>query len=70
MNISSNGKTLTVATRELSRRWTETKEAWQDSKSQEFEQRFLAELISSVDRAAPLFDQLQKILAKAREDCE
>jgi hypothetical protein len=39
-------------------------------KSQEFEQRFLAELMASVDRAMPVFDDLDKLLTKIRRDCE
>jgi len=46
MNIGANGKTIAAATRELSLRWEETKNSWQDSKSQEFEHKYIAELLA------------------------
>jgi hypothetical protein len=70
MNISGNGKMLVMATKDLSLRWAETKEAWKDARSQEFEQKFLTELMASVDRAAPVFDDLDKVMTKVRSDCE
>ena len=70
MNISGNGKMLVTATKDLSLRWAETREAWQDSRSREFEQKFLTELMASVERAAPVFDDLDKVISKVRSDCE
>ena len=70
MNISANGKMLATVTKDLSRRWEETKHHWQDAKSREFEQRFLAELFAVVDRAVPVFDDLEKVVSKVRTDCE
>ena len=70
MNISGNGKMLVTATKDLSLRWAETREAWQDARSREFEQKFLAELMASVERAAPVFDDLDKVISKVRSDCE
>ena len=70
MNISSNGKLLAAATKDLSVRWSETTDAWKDTKSREFEKRYLAELISSVERAVPVFDDLDKLVSRVRSDCE
>jgi len=70
MNISSNGKLLASATKDLSLRWSETREAWKDTKAREFEQRYLAELISAVERAVPVFDDLEKLVSRVRSDCE
>jgi len=70
MSVASNGKTLTAATRELLARWDETKDSWRDVKSREFEERFLAELAAGIERAGPVFDSLDKVLMKARGDCE
>ena len=70
MNISSNGKALASATKELFIKWEETKNSWRDAKSQEFEQRFLVELQASVDRAITVFDDLSKVIGKVRNDCE
>lgn len=70
MSISSNGKLVMAATRELWLRWEETKSFWQDAKSEEFERRYLLELQSSVDRALPIFADLDKLIGKVRSDCE
>jgi len=70
MNISSNGKLLAAATKDLSVRWSETTDAWKDTKAREFEKRYLAELISSVERAVPVFDDLDKLVSRVRSDCE
>ena len=70
MSISANGKILVMATKELSRKWDETKESWQDAKSREFEQKYLFDLLSSVERAVPVFDDLDKLISRIRSDCE
>ena len=70
MSISSNGKLVMSATKELWLRWEETKNSWQDAKSTEFEQRYLLELQSAVDRALPIFADLDKLIDKIRSDCE
>lgn len=70
MSISSNGKLVMAATKELWLRWEETKNFWQDAKAAEFEHRYLLELQSSVDRALPIFADLDKLIGKVRSDCE
>ena len=70
MNISSNGKLVAAATKDLSVRWSETTDAWKDTKAREFEKRYMAELISSVERAVPVFDDLEKLVSRVRSDCE
>jgi hypothetical protein len=70
MNIAGTGKALVAATRELSLRWEDAKSSWRDAKSEEFEQKYLAELQTYVDRAVAIFDDLDKIITKVRSDCE
>ena len=70
MNVSANGKTVVALTKQLSVAWAETRQHWRDSKSEEFEKRFLSELLSTIDRAAPVFDDLDKVLHRVRNDCE
>ena len=70
MSISASGKALVAATKDLSLRWDATKECWQDAKSEEFERTYFAELLSSVDKATEVFDQLDRLVAKVRSDCE
>ena len=68
MKASSNR--LSALTKELRAQWADTKAHWQDAKSQEFEHRFMEELLSSVDRTVTAMEQLDKLLSKIRTDCE
>ena len=70
MNVSANGKTLVALTKQLAAGWDETKIFWSDAKSDEFEKRFLSELNTTVERVAPVFDDLDKVLSRVRSDCE
>ena len=70
MNISPNGKVVAAATKALLAKWEETKQSWQDAKALEFEQQYLIELQTAVDRATPIFDDLDKLVSKVRSDCE
>jgi hypothetical protein len=70
MSIGPIGQSLGTATKELVRHWNETKEYWNDSKATEFEERFMTELIAAVERALPVFEELDKTLQKVTRDCE
>jgi hypothetical protein len=70
MHISANGKVLATATKDLSRRWQETREAWQDAKADEFARNFLVEFCAAVERAVPVFEELDKVVTAVRNQCE
>jgi len=70
MNISSNGKALARATKDLLLRWEETKHSWRDAKASEFERDHLTELQTAIDRAVPIFDELDKLVSRVRSECE
>ena len=57
-------------TKELRADWEQTKQYWNDAKSQEFEKRFLDELIGGVNQAITNIDSLERIVDKVRSDCE
>jgi hypothetical protein len=68
--MSASGARLGAITKQLSVEWQQTKEYWADAKSLEFEQKYMQELISSVDKTVTVIDQLDKLLSKIRHDCE
>ena len=68
MKASSNR--LSGITKELRAQWQDTKNYWKDAKSQEFERKYMEELLASVDRAVNVIDQLDKLVTKIRKDCE
>ncbi|MGB8369753.1 MAG: hypothetical protein ACLPYZ_14650 [Limisphaerales bacterium] len=70
MNLSGNKNRLVAITKELSKRWDETKNHWRDAKSQEFEQRYMTELFANVDKTVTVIDKLNELLTKVRKDCE
>lgn len=61
---------LTVLTKDLLRRWEETRQFWQDRKAEDFERDYLRELEPSVRRAVDAMEKLEVIFAKVRRDCE
>lgn len=70
MNLSGNKARLTGLTREISLKWADTKNYWQDAKSQEFESRHMVELLANVDRTLLITEKLEALLRKVRSDCE
>ena len=70
MSIGSNGKALARATKDLLLTWESTKRAWLDAKADEFESKHLVELQTAVDRAVPVFDELDKLVDRVRSECE
>jgi thymidylate synthase len=68
--MKASGNKLSAITRELWTQWQQTKAFWKDERSREFEQRYLDELLASVDRAVTAIDQLDKLITKVRKDCE
>ena len=70
MSLRINGSRLVAITKELSNQWQQTKEYWRDAKSVEFEHKYIEELLSSVDKAITVIEQLDKLVTKIRNDCE
>jgi hypothetical protein len=68
MTASTNR--LSGITKELRAQWLDTKASWRDDKCQEFEHRYMEELLASVDRTVTVMEQLDKLLTKIRTDCE
>ena len=68
--MSGCGSKLTALTKALLVQWQQTKEHWKDAKSQEFEHKYMDELLASVDRSVTVIEQLDKLVAKIRHDCE
>ena len=68
--MKGSANKLSAITRELWSQWQQTKSCWKDARSQEFEKKYLEELVSSVDRAVTSIDQLDKLVTKVRKDCE
>jgi hypothetical protein len=70
MNLSGSKGRMVGLTREISLRWAETKNHWRDAKSDEFDRRFMAELLAQVSRTEVNVEKLDALLQKVRSDCE
>lgn len=70
MNVSANGKVILSATRELARKWDQTRHSWSDAKSKEFERIYLADLFSDVERAIPILEELDRLITNVRSQGE
>jgi hypothetical protein len=70
MTLSGSKSRLTALTKELALQWDETRNYWRDTKSLEFERRYLQELLAYVDRTVMVIEKLDELLKKVRSDCE
>ena len=68
--MKASGTRLSAITKELWNQWLLTRESWQDAKAEEFQRRYLEELVASVDKAVTVIEQLDKLSDKIRKDCE
>ncbi len=56
-------------TKELLRSWEQTRAVWKDQKAEEFEQTYLNDLESSVNRAIYGMEKLDGMLKRVKKDC-
>ena len=56
-------------TKDLLREWEQTRQVWKDQKAGEFDQAYMKELESGVNRAMNGMEKLDRILTKVRKDC-
>ncbi len=68
--MNANTSRLATITKELWFQWEQTKEYWQDAKAQEFQHKYLEELVTTVDKTVTVLEQLDKLTSKIRSDCE
>jgi len=70
MSMSGSKGLLTLATRQLQARWGETCHSWRDSKAREFEELYLSELMTSMNSALRVIEELDHLLEKIHADCD
>ena len=68
--MNANASRLEGITRDLSNHWQQTREYWLDSKSQEFQQKYLEELLAGINKTVGVIEQLDKLIARIKKDCE
>jgi hypothetical protein len=70
MNLQSDKSILLKVSKDLAVNWTQTKDSWNDVKSQEFQRNYLEPLESNITMAISVIEKLDKLLTKVRKDCE
>ena len=70
MSVGVSKARLAAITKELWVRWNETRDHWADAKCDEFERKYMEELFTTVEAALGVIDQIDKVSAKIRSDCE
>ena len=70
MSSAASRGLLTLATRQLQARWSETRNSWRDSKAADFEELYLSELAHCVNSAMRVLEELEHLLDKIHADCE
>ena len=68
--MTGSNNRLMALTKELRVEWDQTKQYWNDAKSNEFERRYLDDLFAAVNQALTNIDTLERIITKIRNDCE
>lgn len=69
MSLVTGRKTLADAEVKLRARWRALRETWQDTKADEFEERFLRELGARTHAAGEAMSHMAELIARARSEC-
>jgi hypothetical protein len=67
--VNALGTRLSGVTRQLWEEWQQAKYHWRDAKSQEFEEKYLAELVASVEKTVGIIEELDKLITRIKRDC-
>jgi hypothetical protein len=70
MGVHESRGNLSKAFKELMLRWADTRQGWNDVRSEQFEQQYLIELENNLRMAGSAMDQIGILINQARRDCE
>ena len=70
MSLAADKAQIIALTRDLVNQWELTHETWRDAKALEFQRQYIEELLANVEKATTVIDDLDKLIAKIRSDCE
>ena len=70
MSLMVSRSQLATLAKELSRNWAHAKASWQDSKSAEFETKYLEPLQIQMVATLEALEKLDRVIIKIRSDCE
>jgi len=70
VSVVASRTRLAAITRELAVQWEETRNYWRDAKGEEFEKRYMEELLARVDKTVRVIEKLDQLLTNVRSECE
>ncbi len=70
MSLTADKAKIIALTRDIANQWELTKETWRDAKALDFQRQYIDELVANVEKASTVIDDLDKLIAKIRSDCE
>lgn len=70
MSARASAVKLTKCTKQFLQSWDQVRNYWRDQKSRDFEKKYIGSLRDDVGTAAKVIEEIDKVLTKARRDCE
>ncbi|MBM3847389.1 MAG: hypothetical protein FJ405_14050 [Verrucomicrobia bacterium] len=70
MSLAGNRARIDALTRGILREWQNSREHWRDTRSDEFNARYMEELASAAAAASSALDQLETLVQQIKHDCE
>ncbi len=70
MSLNADRSRLMAIAKEISLQWEAAQDSWKDGKSQEFDRKYMEQLLLHIEKAVAVCEKLDKIITKVRSDCE
>ena len=70
MSARASAVKLTKATKSFLAAWQQAQHYWRDSKAKEFDKLYMESLPDTIQGATKVIEEIDKIIKKARRDCE
>jgi hypothetical protein len=70
MGVHEGRAQLNKAMKELLARWNETRSSWDDSRSREFEEKYVNLLATDLKTTLTAMDHLAILMQQVQRDCE
>ena len=70
MSARASAVKLTKSTKVFMQSWDQDKGYWSDGRQREFEKEYIESLPDDVSAAIRVIEEIDKILTRARRDCE
>jgi hypothetical protein len=70
MSARANSVKLMKVTKQFMLSWRQVQNYWRDQKSREFEKKHIESLPDDINAASKVIEEIDRILTRARKDCD